>query len=225
MKKNFFALLFLCAVLLPSFVFVGCNKNRMISVEMFSVAIDNPDATYSITLCETPDFNTRSSRLTNDQQVKITNICGDNIPANVNSINGAHNGENYLAYTFYCKNVGTVAAAMYYELTFNNVTNHIDEAIRVRLYKDEGSGAEYKDYAKARSDGAGNETHYCDESFAGVYLVCADTIDRVEIGDYVKFTVVVWLEGDDDDCTDSVINGKIKFDMNIEAKPVTEPTP
>ena len=187
----------------------------------FSVAIDNPDATFAITLCETPDFNTRSSRLTNDQQVAISNICGDIIPANVDSINGAHNGENYLAYTFYCKNVGSVATAMYYELTFNNVTNHLDEAMRVRLYVD----GVYKDYAKARSDGGGKETHYCDESFAGVYLVCADTVARVEVGDYVRFTAVVWLEGDDEDCTDSVINGKIKFDMNIEALPTTEPTP
>ncbi len=184
----------------------------------FSVAIENPSTEFAITLCETPDFNTRSSRLTNDQQVSITNISGGDLPSNVDNVNGKHNGENYLAYTFYCKNVGTAIASMHYELTFNNVTNDIDEAIRVRLYVN----GEKTDYAKTKSgvDGtSGKEERFCDKEFFGTYSVCKDIINIVQPDEYIKFTVVIWLEGDDKDCVDSVINGKIKFDMNIEAKP------
>lgn len=184
----------------------------------FSVAVDNPDATYAITLCEHADFRTKSSRLTNDQQVTISNLCGEALPKNIDQVDGEHNGDHYLAYTFYCKNIGTGKTAMHYELTFNNVTNHIDECIRVRVYVN----GEKTDYAKTRSDGGGKEPHLCDESFAGKYTVCAKTIDNVALNEYVRFTVVIWVEGDDPDCNDSVVHGKIKFDMQIEARPIIE---
>ena len=182
----------------------------------FSVSVENMSETFAITLCETPDFKTRSSRLVNDQQVKINNICGDSLPANVDEIDGEHNGDNYLAYTFYCKNVGTADASLNYQLTFNNVTNHVDECARVRVYVN----GEPTDYAKTQSNGKGPEEHYCDQAFAGNYTVCYGYVNNVRVEEYAKFTVVIWVEGDDADCNDSVINGKIKFDMTIEAKPV-----
>lgn len=207
------------AILLIAYAFV-LLYNR---TGRFSVAVDNPDATFSITLSETSDFKMRSSRLTNDQQVRITNICGDSLPKNINNIDGQHNGENYLAYTFYCKNVGAVATAMHYEMTFNNVTNHIDECMRVRIYvTKENEEERFTDYAKTRSDGQGKEGHYCDKSFRGKYLVCREAVEYVVPQEYVKFTVVIWVEGDDPDCTDAVVNGMIKFDMSIEAKPAVE---
>lgn len=182
----------------------------------FSVAIAGGNENFAITLCETKDFKTRSSRLVNNQQVEVNNICGAILPANINEIDGEHNGENYLAYTFYCKNVGSVACSLNYQLTFNNVTNHVDECARVRLYVD----GEYTDYAKTRSDGQGPETHFCDKPFAGKYTVCYGYVNNVMVEDIAKFTVVIWVEGDDADCNDSVVNGRIKFDMTIEAKPV-----
>lgn len=184
----------------------------------FSVAVDNPDVTYALTLCEHDDFRTRSSRLTNDQQVTISNLCGEALPKNIDQVDGEHNGDHYLAYTFYCKNIGAGRENMEYELTFNNVTNHIDECIRVRIYV---NGVP-TDYAKTRSDGAGMEPHLCDKSFLGRYVVCREVIQDVPYGGVVKFTVVIWVEGDDPDCNDSVVNGKIKFDMQITAKPIIE---
>ena len=183
----------------------------------FSVAIENPDVTFAITLSETEDFKNYSSRLVNDEQMNISNMCGDNIPEDIDSSDtGAHNGDNYMAYTFFCKNVGTASASLHYELSFNNVSNHVDECIRVRMY----INGEYVDYAKEKPNEQGPETHYCDEVFAGKYSICYGYINNVLVGQITKFTVVIWVEGDDPDCTDSVINGKIKFDMTIEAKPV-----
>ena len=184
----------------------------------FSVSVENMDEVFAITLCETPDFRIKSSCLVNDQQVRINNICGDVLPANIDEIDGEHNGQNYLAYTFYCKNVGTAEASLNYQLTFNNVTNHVDECCRVRVYV---NGVP-TDYAKTRSDGEGMETHYCDAPFAGNYTVCYGYVNNVAVNQYAKFTVVIWVEGDDEDCNDSVIHGKIKFDMSIEAKPVAD---
>ena len=184
----------------------------------FSVMVDNPDTTYAITLCEHPDFRTKSSRLTNDQQVTISNLCGEALPKNIDQVDGEHNGEHYLAYTFYCKNIGAGKESLVYEMTFNNVTNNIDECIRVRIYV---NGVP-TDYAKTRSDGGGMESHLCDKTFAGKYVVCREEIPEVGFDEYVRFTVVIWVEGDDPDCNDSVVNGKIKFDMQIEAKAIIE---
>ena len=184
----------------------------------FSVMVDNPDTTYAITLCEHPDFRTKSSRLTNDQQVTISNLCGEALPKNIDQVDGEHNGEHYLAYTFYCKNIGAGKESLVYEMTFNNVTNNIDECIRVRIYV---NGVP-TDYAKTRSDGGGMEPHLCDKTFAGKYVVCREEIPEVAYDEYIRFTVVIWVEGDDPDCNDSVVNGKIKFDMQIEAKAIIE---
>ena len=184
----------------------------------FSVMVDNPDTTYAITLCEHPDFRTKSSRLTNDQQVTISNLCGEALPKNIDQVDGEHNGEHYLAYTFYCKNIGAGKESLVYEMTFNNVTNNIDECIRVRIYV---NGVP-TDYAKTRSDGGGMEPHLCDKTFAGKYVVCREEIPELGFDEYVRFTVVIWVEGDDPDCNDSVVNGKIKFDMQIEAKAIIE---
>ena len=184
----------------------------------FTVSVQKPDATFAITLSESPDFRSSSATLMNDQEVRMTNMCGDNLPKNLDHINGEHNGENYLAYTFYCKNVGATACSMHYELTFNNVTNSVDEVIRVRLYVD----GESNDFCKTRADGGGMEDHYCDKTFAGNYLVCYDYVNNVEIEEVVRFTVVIWIEGDDPECNDSRINGTIKFDMTITAKPLVE---
>ena len=45
------------------------------------------------------------------------------LPKNIDQVDGEHNGDHYLAYTFYCKNIGTGKTALHYEVTFNNVTN------------------------------------------------------------------------------------------------------
>ena len=34
-------------------------------------------------------------------------------------------------------------------------------------------------------------------------------------GDLDKFTIVVWIEGDDPDCTDALLGGEIKMHMTI----------
>ena len=182
----------------------------------FTVSIQQPDATFAITLSETEDFRVSASTLMNDQEVRMTNISGEILPKNVDHVDGNHNGDNYLAYTFYCKNVGLTDCSLHYELTFNNVTNAVDECMRIRLYVD----GEKTDYAKTRADGGGQEDHFCDKSFAGNYLVCYGVVDNVEIEEYVRFTVVIWIEGDDPECTDNRIGGMMKFDMTIEAKPI-----
>ena len=44
-------------------------------------------------------------------------------------------------------------------------------------------------------------------------MITKDRIDAFEPGEITKFTVVIWIEGNDPDCIDWLIGGKLKVDM------------
>ncbi len=81
----------------------------------------------------------------------VTNITVTDLPADLDSIHSSHNGPNYLAYTFHVTNTGKYTVTYEYHLYIVNVTNNVDEAVRVRFYVN----GDYVDYAKTRSDGSG----------------------------------------------------------------------
>ena len=41
-------------------------------------------------------------------------------------------------------------------------------------------------------------------------------------GEIDKFTIVIWLEGNDPECTDEIRGGKIKFSMNFSVNDTKE---
>ncbi len=174
----------------------------------FTVTVSKYDfSKYSLSLCETPDFRRPSSRLHAGPAENITNISGDTLPADLDRINGQHSGENYLAYTFWCKNAGSATVDISYRLYLSNMTQGIEKAIRIRLYVD----GEPVTYARTATDGSGPEPGTAE--FLTPETVTEATIRGFSPEDAVRFTVVIWLEGDDPDCVDSVIGGEIKVDM------------
>ena len=176
----------------------------------FTVSInrfDNLD--YSLALSETPDFAKPITRLNSKASEDVTNITVTDLPADLDSIYGPHNGPNYLAYTFHVKNTGKYAVTYEYHLYIVNVTNNVDEAVRVRLYVN----GDYVDYAKTRSDGGGPEpgtTEFLTES-----TIARKQIAGLEPGGMTRFTIVIWLEGSDPECVDAIIGGQLKVDMTI----------
>ena len=175
----------------------------------FTVTVNKYDnVAHALTLSETPDFKDMTSRLNAASSQEITNISVDTLPLDLDMINGSHNGDNYMAYTFYCRNAGTEAVTYEYELYIANMTLEIEDAVRVRLYVN----GEYEDYAKTRNDGQGAEPGTTE-------FLTEETILRKELhltpGEYTKFTIVVWLEGDDPECVDTILGGIFKIDMNM----------
>lgn len=174
----------------------------------FTVSIDKYEMTkYGLTLSESPDMTHNNSHLNARIDEEITNIAGESIPLNVDSINGAHNGANYIAYTFYLQNAGEVEVSYDYQVTLSNVTQSLDEAIRLRLYVD-GTPTTY---AKTRSDGGGAEPGTVE--FYSANVMARGRIDSFAPGEITKYTVVLWIEGNDPDCVDWLIGGKLKVDM------------
>lgn len=165
---------------------------------------------YGLTLSESRDMARPTSHLNAKIAQKMTNIAGETIDSNVDMIDGEHNGRNYIAYTFYAQNAGEVQVSYDYEIKMSGITNGLDEAIRVRLYV---NGGEPITYAKTKSNGTGAEPGTAE--FHSATVITKGRIEEFKPEDKTKFTVVIWIEGNDPDCIDWLIGGKMKLDMDI----------
>lgn len=126
---------------------------------------------------------------------------------------GPHNGKNYIAYTFYVENQGKEVLNYHYEVIVDDVIKHVDDAIRIRIYKN----GEYKTYAKGDSmDGkAEKDTEPFKHIKEDNGTIILEEVTNFKPEDLDKYTIVIWLEGDDPDCTDALIGGELKMHMVI----------
>ncbi len=183
----------------------------------FTVRIDKYDMVrQGLTLSETPDYDIANARLDANTVHNMTNISGADLPETIDQINGSHNGENFIAYTFYLINSGDDTVTYTGEMSVENVTNNVDEAIRVAVYVN----GERTIYGKTKSNGGGMESD-CDSTFASSTLVMQTMHENFEPQAKDKYTVVIWLEGNDPDCIDDIIGGTVKFGMDFR---ITEST-
>lgn len=198
----------ICLSLMVAFIYMvsALYKNN----GSFSVAVDKVDLTqYGLSLSETRDMLYATSHLNAKINERITNISRNDLPENLDMIDGEHNGDNYIAYTFYLQNSGEEALSYEYEFTISNVTKGLDEAVHIRMYVN----GVMTEFAKTRSDGQGPEDGTTE--FYSIGVVTRGRVDDFQPGQITKYTVVAWLEGDDPDCVDRVIDGLAKLDMNF----------
>lgn len=144
----------------------------------------------------------------------MDNISYKWLPPDVDTVGeGSHNGKNYIAYTFFIENQGSEVLQYHYEVIVDDVIKNVDEAIRIRIYRN----GEYKTYAKRNH--IDNQPEVGTDPFVSI-KESPDTIILEKVDDFMpdtldRFTVVVWLEGDDPDCTDALIGGELKMHMVI----------
>ena len=183
----------------------------------FTVKINKYDMMrQGLTLSETPEFDKSIALLNADIVYDMTNISGADLPANLDMVNGSHNGESYIAYTFYLINNGSDTLSYEREMDIENVTKNVDEAIRIAVYVN----GEKTVYGKTKSDGTGKESD-CDSEFLSATMVLKDTRESFEPKAKDKYTVVIWLEGNDPDCLDPLIGGTMKLSMDFRIKETT----
>lgn len=177
----------------------------------FTVKVNKYDmAKQGLCLSETSEYERTISQLNAGIVYDMTNISGNDIPPNVDMVNGSHNGQNYIAYTFYLINSGDDTLSYEGEMNIENVTKGVDEAIRVAIYQ---NGVKTV-YGKTKSSGAGKESD-CDEEFLASTVVMRTRKEGFKPKDRDKYTVVIWLEGNDPDCLDNIVGGTIKFNMQF----------
>lgn len=124
---------------------------------------------------------------------------------------GTHNGDNYLAYTFLIENTGDKEVNYISRVVIEDVIKNVDEAVRIRIYK----GNEYVTYAKLSNKGEPEEDTV---PFLEDKLVIEEHVENFKLGDINKYTVVMWIEGTDPDCTDNILGGEFKAYMNFSSE-------
>lgn len=178
----------------------------------FTVRVNKYDMVQQgLTLSETPEYERATAVLNADIIYDITNISGEDLPDNLDMVNGSHNGDDYIAYTFYLINSGDDTVSYSGEMTIENVTKNVDEAVRIAVYK---NGVKTV-YGKTKSNGTGKESD-CDEEFLSSNIVMRTKTEKFEPKDKDKYTVVMWLEGNDPDCLDNIIGGTLKISMDFK---------
>lgn len=184
----------------------------------FTVTLDkNSDVDSGLVMYEELDEKNLTKRLYAKEMGSMDNISYKWIPEDINEeADGAHNGDNYIAYTFYIENEGESTINYWIECNILDVIKNVDEAIRVMLIQN----GEKTIYAKLNSvtnaPEEGTIAFYDDDT---VMLRERETFNP---GDIDKYTVVIWLEGDDDDCVDALIGGEIKMNMVIRDERIME---
>ena len=149
----------------------------------------------------------------------MDNISYKWLPENIDGEQeGAHNGDNYLAYTFYLENDGPEEIHYWVECYIDDVIKNVDEAVRVMIFLN----GERKVYAKRNllTGLAENGT----DPFYSEDLAILRQRTNFKPGDVDKYTVVIWLEGDDPDCVDALIGGEIKMHMDITEEHIADYT-
>ena len=175
----------------------------------FSIAIeDNKKSKAAISLSESEDFSNPTVRLDASGIENVTNIRGSEIPTAFEKEGGSHNGKNYLAYTFYLKNSGSEAADIRSELNIKSVFRGVDKAMRVRVYRN-GKDTTYARLAKT------GVPEYGTVPFADEKQIFSVVDEGIQPNEIIKYTFVVWLEGDDDECQNDIKGGTVEMSLTF----------
>lgn len=182
---------------------------------------------YGLSLCERKDFGNPTAKLTCKASKEITNIDGKMLDdIDLGAIDGEANGENYICYTFYCRNTGKETVDYAFSMNIVNMTLEIEKAVRVRhITSLNGEKAVSVDYARAK--GVDDHSQPIPEDyprecvpFVAERQICYHVQEKFKPGDTMKQTVAIWLEGNDKDCVDKIIGGVFKVDMKFEVTSV-----
>ena len=157
----------------------------------------------------TSDFKETPLILETDALDYMDNISGRWIPDDVDNIEGPHSKDNYLAYTFFVKNTSDDDLDYMTEINILSVVKKVDEAIRVAIYKN----GEKTIYAKRNSET--NKPEENTEEFASSTQVMSAKQSGLKKDSMDKYTIVIWLEGDDPDCINEIMGGALKLKMII----------
>lgn len=163
-----------------------------------------------ISIAEDGNFTNPTARLTASALKDVTNITYEDLPADLDEYDGNHNGQDYMAYTYYVRNAGKVDVGYRATVTLDACAKGAENAVRVKIWKNGVS----QTYAMPSKDGTPEEG--C-ENFLDEKRVCEFTEENFLVGNVDKYTIVIWLEGEDPECVDDIVGGSIQFSMDIDA--------
>ena len=182
----------------------------------FTVILDQ-DLTRDKGIILFENLNERLPRmiLAADRPEYMTNISIHWLPDNIGteSEGGNHNGEDYLAYTFFLENLG-LETHYWYTIVIDEVLQNVDESVRVMVYMN----GERTVYAKMGRNG---EPEPGTVPFHSEEFIVMQRRENMRPGDVDRFTIVIWIEGDDPDTRDEMIGGAMRMHMRFTSQPIS----
>ena len=235
----------LCALLLTgatwgTITFIDANSMRIV-VDKSNVG--------EISISKTADFSSPTTMLKMDGPEEMSNITYDWILKDeVLGKEGDHHGDNYIAYSFFLKNVSDSDILFKSSIVLNYVSKDIERTVRIVVVEDEEKAT---CYAVTRSDGSPEYIAYdTDEKATQKPLplgnsrldellgtnvttpfVTDEPVDSnvkvfesadvfLAVDEVKKYTVLIWIEGSDSDCMDDVIGAKVNFEYSFRVTQV-----
>ena len=173
------------------------------------IEIDRPAVAKGIVLSETKDFKHKSVSLSAKQALDVTNITYKWLPVDLDtSKDGEHNGDNYVAYTFYVRNEGVEELKYNATLDITGVAKSADEACRVMVYKNGKQAIYAKGQYKNREQAETDATKFKSDT-----VVMKTSTKDFKPQDVDKYTIVIWIEGNDPECIDDIRDGFVRMRM------------
>lgn len=207
-KVTKIVLLSIILVLFVSYIVMNIIYNN----GNFSITLDkNLYFQRGIVIYDDPDYKVFRTELYAQSVDYFDNISYKWLPDDLDNVNSSHNGDNYVAYTFYIENTGEDTSDYWYEVIIDDVIKNVDSAVRIRIYRN----GEFVTYAKVGMNGVAERDTV---SFINDELVTYYHRENFVPGDIDKYTVVMWIEGTDIDCTDNILGGEIKVHMEFNSE-------
>ena len=163
-----------------------------------------------IAISATGDFEDPTARLVVETVQDATNTSLSDLPTNLDDFDGSHNGRNYMAYTYYVRNAGKEDVNYVARVVLNACAKGAEQAVRVAVWRN----GERVVYAMPAADGGDEEDCV---SFESDKIVCTYTEENFLVGNVDKYTIVIWMEGEDPECVDAIVGGSVEFSMTIDA--------
>ena len=178
----------------------------------FTITLDpNFSLESGITLYESLNNKSKTNKLYASDIDFMDNIALEWLPNTIDSGSngGPHNGDNYIAYTFYIANEGKEVLNYWQEIYIDDVIKGVDKAIRIVIYQN-GERTVY-----AKKNDITNTLEPNTEAFYSNDLAVLKGRKDFKPGDIDKYTIVIFIEGNDPDCVNELLGGEIKMHMDI----------
>jgi len=200
----------------------------------FTIALSGDLQKIGFDLSNTEDFANPQVRLTADAAKEVNAMSVSTLPTDLDNYGGSHNGNYYMAYTFWIRNHGEETVDYDWHVVLNEVTNNVDQALWIMIYDEgkqtiyakapEGATAEklsgYSEYPLYDQAASPDTQYYTNGSgqkgiattpYISDREAAAGSVTTFKPGDKHKYTVVMWMEGDDPDCTNDTLGGKAYY--------------
>lgn len=199
------------------FTFFGANGNNFV----INFA---PTENYNISLFTTEDRSVPLTRVSFEGLNDMNNITYDSgVPENIEDGMGSKNEKvrrGYMAFSYYLGNLSNVPVNIKMSMDISKSTHNVESAARVMIIVD----GVREVYAKAQEVGGniGSPEHISTQGSSLTTPFASDKIimherelKDIQPNTYIKITVVVWLEGWDEQCNDSIKGGMLRTKMDL----------